>query len=315
MPIINQLNCGEQFRNVGHSGCDLDPKSIVGVLLFPSKQIFTQDQINNFAEVLQNFMYADNGVNRAFPISGIATITDNSGEPVVETLDNGRELFVRDSPYNFTMRYLDGALCEHSALRTLNGQNRNILLWTSDNMLLGARDTKGNITTIPSIFHAQGWKPSTGSNANQYLFRISFDQKWLNESLGFVQLDFDIAQINALQDLVVVENTFNPTTGLSNVYVRTYCGATDMYDTFGTQLAVVGAWIATNASTGGTITVTTVTKDTANKRFNVTVDVNDADYPADGGAVHLKLAPPSVLATLGVEGYDSLPAQLDVPVS
>lgn len=315
MSIINQLNCGESFRNVGYSGCVLDPKNIVGVLVFPSKQVFTQSQINNFAEVLQSFMYADNGVNRAFPISGIATITDNSGEPVVETLDNGVELFVRDSPYNFTMRYIDGALCKHSALRTLNGQNRNILIWTSDNMLLGAKDVHNNITTIPSIFHAQGWKPTSGSNANQYLFRISFDQKWLNESLGFVQLDFDIAQIPALQDLVVVDNTFNPTSGLANVYVRTYCGATDMYDTFNTQLAVVGAWVATNASTGGVITVTTVTKDVSNKRFNVTVDVNDADYPSGGGAIHLKLAAPSVLAGLGVEGYDSLAAQLDVPVS
>src|SRR6478735_2659352 len=223
MPKLNQLNCGESYRNVGTSGCVLEPKQIKGTLLFTSPISFTEEQLSgDFLEVLQNMAWSNNGSTRMFPIPGAVGLTDNSGDPVTETLDNGQVLFIRDSPYNWTIRYLDGGLCKQSALRTLNSQTRWILFWDTDNVIYGFNDN-GKLGAIPTTFYAAGWKPATGSSAAQYNYSLSFDPKWINESLGTIQADFDPATITGLQDVQIIENTFVPATGVANVYAQTYC--------------------------------------------------------------------------------------------
>lgn len=315
MPRLNELQCAESLRNVGTSGCVLEPGLIKGFFIGASDFSFDAAAQQDIQDRLQDLLWADNAAQRLIMLSDIVDLTDNSGDPVTETFGYGGQTTIRDNFNDWTVRYRDGGLCRHSALRTWSGDSRRLLFWDDKNRLFGS-DRNGSLINFPSSVYVPSWKTATGSATTVLNVKFNFDPKYINESVGVLQLDFDPAvALRSLQDLVISVNSFNPNTGVVNAKIVTYCGGTDMYDLYSTQLAVVGAFSATNSETGAQITVSTVAKQASDKTFNITLSTADADYPTTGGVIRLKLASPSVLAGLGVEGYDSVAASLEVPAS
>ena len=122
--------------------------------------------------------------------------------------------------------------------------------------------------------------------------------------MGFLQADFDLAQIQGLQNVVL--SVLSAAAPAPVVGATTGCDGTNLYDMFAIELAAVGNWKATNGATGADLTITSVAEDANASGWTVTLDNVDPDYPTAGGTIVLQLADPQTLAAAGVTGFESL---------
>lgn len=312
MAKINELLCAENTRNVGFGSCVLDLKIIEGILLYDSDRTFSAAELDDLQTTLQDDAFADNSSQRMYPLGGFVNVADNSEDVSITTFDYGSKVINREGNYDWTFRFTRGASCVLNGARTHNG-DRYALFYDKDKVIYG-RDNNGLLQTIPVLFYAQPAKIATGADTTQYLLRVIFKPNYLNEDSAFAKVDFDISSITGLQDIRLVVNSFNASTGVANVAVQQYCGALNLYSLYSTQL-VAALWHATNASTGAVIAITSVTPVAGTSTFTVTLSTADPDYPAAGGIINLTLSAPSVLNGAGVEGYEAVTAKLSVSTS
>jgi len=107
-----------------------------------------------------------------------------------------------------------------------------------------------------------------------------------------------------LIDTEIVVHTAMTAGGLVKLQINDGCGATNLADTYSTELATASLYSAENVATGNAITVTTVTYAPATKTFNVQLDAADTDYPATAGMlIKITIGDVSDLVTAGVLGH------------
>lgn len=310
MAELNKIVCQDATgNNTGIPSCYLDPKQIIGVILTPVSYKIAAADMADLQTTLQDSTLAGAG-SRIYPLLNfVALQADNSEAPTKQNFGYGASLTVREGNYNLTFQYTDGGLCLHKQLRTFNGKKWGAFLVDADGVIFGYKNG-ADLQAIPLVeFYAQPWKPNDGSNVAQFLVDVSFKPQYLNEFVGFIATsdDFDIAtSVTGLINVVIKEVTALAA-GVVKVQVITSCGGANLYDQYKTALSQVGAWLATNASTGAEITVSSVTANDADNSFSVTLDTSDTDYPSSGGKVNLSLAEPSDLADLStpMTGYES----------
>lgn len=313
MAELNKIDCVTSYKNVGFGTCVFDPKLIAGALLFPEKKTFTAEEIADLQTTLQDMAKADSKSERLFPLHKFVAVTDNTEDVVIQTFDYGAKQIVRDGDYDVSFQYLDGALCLHTALRTFNGPTP-FLLYDKKNNIIGTT-VDGQLSTIPPhFFYAMPWKVATGSTASAYMVRFSFLPEYINENLGFVAAGFDLKEIEGLKDVEVKVNSYNEGTGVANVTLQTLCNKVNLANNLATELADDALWKAYDKETGEEITVTSVAA-AAGKTFDVTLDTEDANYPAAGGTILLNLSVVSDLDEAGVTGYEGVEAEIDLASS
>lgn len=309
---IHQLNCATNRRNSGYGGCPVDWKLIKGCLFFDDPVSFSEAQLASLQATLQGMASQDNKTGRCYPIHNFLNPQDNSDDPTFETFSDGAKSFVRDGVNDWTFQITAGGFCLLQAMRTHNGNGTGyVLFYDADKKILGYNNS-GQLAAIPlMVFQALPWKLNTGSNVSKYLLRFIFTPNYVNEDSEYTQADFPLTNIVGLKDVRIIPKGFNHATGLTAVEVVTECGGANLFDSFSTDLALIAVWSATNRTTGGSITITSVTPVPSSKMFNIILNTADPDYPTDGGIL-LQLAAPSVLAANGISGYESEIAQLDV---
>lgn len=310
MAELNAIKCLDSGgNNTGSPECFLDPKQFIGIILTPVDYKIAAADMDDLQATLQADTMAGVGA-RIYPmINFVALDADNSEAPTKQTFGYGFSLTVRDGNYALAFQYTDGGLCLHKQLRMFNGKKWGALIVDADGVIYGYKNG-ADLQAIPLIeFYAAPWKPNDGSNVAKFTVEISFRPQYLNEYVGFLATadEFDIATtVKGLINLVIKEVTALAS-GSVKVQVVTSCGGSNMYDLWKTSLSNVGAWVVTNDTTGGEITVSSVTAADADKSFTMALDTADTDYPDPGGKINIRLADPDDLAgsPVNMPGFES----------
>lgn len=313
MSVMNITNCADDNKNTGFGTCTLDFGAIVGAFIMSRDVAFTEAQLADLRDSLDDASVADKP-NRIYPFHGFEAITDNTEDPTFQTMASGRQVFIKEGNYNWIMQFIDGGLCLSNKLRSFNNGNWAALFYDQKGNLFGYKTQNevgaDVIKGVPlDTLYTFPWKANDFSNVTQYRTQFSFKPSYVNEQIGFVQSDFPLSEVKGIKD-VALTVTAPLTAGVVGVDAHVSCGGDDLHATYATELAVVGAWVAKNKSTGAEITVTTVVSNATG--WTVTLDTVDTDYPTAGGQLTLSLASASVLAGLNVEGFEGIPLTLTV---
>lgn len=310
--ITNTLNCADGAKNTGHGNCVLDPKKIIGAIEVPFGAFLSAANLAS-QTALQTALLAkmtlDSPLLRWYPIWNFEGLEDNSDDLTVQALGYGGEYPVREGYYKWKFQFITGGLCLLKNLRTHNGTGKNYYFIDSDGVLYGTKRGIGNASNIYPVpiqyFHAQPFKINDGANVTAYKVHFTFQQKYLNDLVGFADTsDFDITAIAGLQDLLI-ENFNALTGGVVKLQVFVGCDHMNLYDAYSSVLSTAANWLVKNKITGNAITITSVVVDAANKAFTFTLDTGDADYPGSGADLTIQLVAPTALATAGMPGYET----------
>jgi hypothetical protein len=310
MATLNQVVCQSILKNTGYGSCVFDFSKAAGAIRVPKGKVFTQAELDALRTTLEAMRLAPSKSNRIFPLHGFQAVTDNSEETVFQTLGYGKQVPIRDGNYRWTFQYVDGGMCLHIALRSMNFQGSSEWLFYDDKwQIIGTKKTAsdGNpgLAGVPLTFHVPKWKLNDGANVTAYTVYFDIDSKYLNDSLGFVIADFNPEEITGLQN-IALKQTGASAAGVFKIQALTGCDYANLYDLYSTQLAAAGLWVVTNATTGNAITITSVAADANAKAFTITLSAADPDYPGtSAGLVNVSLADPTVLDAADVSGFES----------
>lgn len=305
--MLNTLSCVTGGAgNTGVGSCYLDPKNIVGAILLPKGTSFAAaDTVDapTLLAALQALSIAALPANRAYPIADFQQITDNSEDVTIQTLGYGGKAVTREGDTDWSFQFIKGGLCLNKALRKFNGQTPDVMFYDAAGVLYGYKVGTAFRGIPLSLMYTAPLKINDGTNTSIYLVRFVFKPTYLNDSPGFVEGgDTQWGDVVGLQDVAV---TATKVTAVITAKGKVGCAATDLYDLYATELAVVAAHIVKNAATGNLITVASVAVDANAKAWTVTLDTADPDYTASATGVTYQLANPTVLAGLNVDGLES----------
>lgn len=305
MSILNKKDCSAGGGNTGFGDCFIDLKNIVGGILVPLTAEFTAADLASAATMLAALQAAIIAApaSRVYPMGSYVAITDNSEAPVIQTFGYGGLAVTREGLYNLSFQFLNGGLCLSKSLRKFNSQNRAVLLFDASGLLVGWKS--GSVLKgIPlDMFYQNPLKLNDGSNVTAYVTQLAFKPIYLNDFIGFVEMNIsDLSALTGLQDIVLSEVGASAEPNFI-IKLNTGCNGADLYDIYADELAYNTLWKAYNQE-GEAITITSVTKNTNNKAWNVTIDGADPDV---SGPVIISLVSPAELAAAGIDGYDSIP--------
>lgn len=243
--------------------------------------------------------------SRVYPIMSLSNFEDKSKEPTKGAIGNLsiQEVTMQQGVPSFTFQHYKGELFHKQLAKA---QNANLLLMIIDeNYVLYGTVTSGNNLAGFSLaeFYVQLAKFATASEPAKYPFDVTLnDITEYKENLGLVQLDATVLNISGNRDVVLALGA--QAVNVAKVLAIS-TGGKNMGDTYSTELAVVGAWTATNKQTGASMTITSVSWDSANSRFNITVDTTLYTALGSGDEVTIDLADAAALSALGVDGFES----------
>ena len=315
MASIHQLNCATNRKNTGFgAGCPMDWKIIAGAFIWDQPKTFSAAELANLQLTLQNLAWSDTAANRMYPVGNFLNPQDNSEDPVIQTFSDGSKAKVRDGVMDWKFDFTAGGFPLLQAYRTHNGNSSVYAIFYDKNNNVLAYNNGGNAAAIPQqIFDAETWKMNTGQATAVYRTHFVFSPTYGVDNAEYFNAGFDLSQIVGLQDIKVIVNGFNQATGLANLTFLTEIGGSNLYDLYSADFTTA-ILQATNANTGGDITVTSVTPIIGNKSFNVQLNHGDTDWPSDGNVI-LSFKAPSVLAANGLTGFTGEQVYLEVTSS
>lgn len=306
---INQIICAANYKNVGTCDCFFDPKEIKGGFLVPIGKVFSPSDLLDAAiqATLEALIHADQP-ERIYPFPHFVGMTDNSEDAVDVTYGFGGTEKVRDGNYKWSFRFRNGGLSVSNRLRSFNGKQNKyaVIFFDDDNTFIGTKSGTGITGIIMEEIYTKKWKANPGNDTTMYEIMFNFQPEQINEDLAFKKVtnsSYLLRDLNGLLDVTPAQlavANLTVTVGLTD-----QCGA-DMYDEFADEFAVVGAWVLANATTGGAIPVTSVTKNATLKGWVITPTAADPDMPASGSTYTVSLASPTELKALtaSIEGYE-----------
>lgn len=307
MSILNNIDCLTDGANTGYGDCFLSLKNIVGGAIVPKNRVFTAEELES-AETLLAAIQADiiaDAAERIYPLATFEGLTDNTEAPTKQTLGYGRIAITREGNYDLSFQFVDGGQCLSNSLRKFNKGNRSVILWDADGVLVGWK-VGATLKGIPlELFYQNAQTLSDSSNVTSYVLEIAFKKPYLNELMGFVQMNVgDLGALRGLQNIVLYETT-GSNLPILKMKAKTGCNGFDLYETYSTELADDELWTAKNDD-GETIAITSVVVDATLKAWTVTVDSGDPNYPTSGG-VTIGLASAADLFAAGIEYFEGLP--------
>lgn len=307
MGIKNNLVCATTGGgNTGTGSCVMDIGRIVAAISVPRGTEIPTTDLAAVKAFIEAARINNDPLQRFYPIPNLVPQADNSGDLSIQTYPDGTTVVTGEGNYDWTFDLLEGKNCLSSRLRKHNSQSEQILLVNEYNQLLGQNGI--TVDTIsgfdPTIMFALAPVPSQGLDAvTAYRWRLSFTKTQLADNIAWVSFGSDnyLRTVRGLQDVAL--NKISRVTVVMKVGANTACGSVNLYTTYETQLAVVGAWIVKNEA-GALLTLTSVAADDNVQGWTLTLDATDPDYVA-GAPVTVSLAGPTTLNGLLVKGFES----------
>lgn len=260
--------------------------------------------IETLVDAIKDATRDDRG-SRAYPIMSLSNFEDKSKEPTKAAIGNLsiQEVTMQQGVPSFTFQHYKGELF-HKQLAAAQNANLKLMIIDENYVLYGTVTSDGKLTGFSlAEFYVQLAKFATASEPAKYPFDVTLnDITEYKENLGLVQLDSTVLNISGNRDVVLSLEA--QATNVAKVKAIA-TGGKNLGDNYSTELAVVGAWTATNKTTGAPITLTSVSWDATNERFNITVDSTAYTALGSGTKVTIDLADAAALSALGVDGFES----------
>lgn len=312
MAGLHQVDCAANRRNTGFGGCPVDWKLIKGCFLFDNPASFSEAQIADLQNTLQTQAFQDSKTGRCYPIHNFLNPVEATDKSTMQTFTDGSKAKVRDGVFDWSFQITAGAFCLYQAVRThIGNSTAYALFYDAERKILGYNNN-GELAAIPlMVFDVPLWNMNTGSEVAKYILNFIFDGSYGSDNADYTKAQFPLTNVLGLQDIKLLLNSWNHTTGVTNVTVMTECGGSNLYDQYNTQLMVGALWSAQNTATGATIPVLSATPIAGSKTFNVALNTASPNYPTNN-AISLSLVAPSVLTAAGIIGYESETATLTV---
>jgi hypothetical protein len=321
MSYVNQLVCAALRGNTGiPNSCQHNPDLIKWILAVPKGTTFTAAQLADFETTIQAGLVNDTYSSRFHlfgATDGFYGFEDASEDRQQQTFGYGNKVTTRDAQYYWNFMYLDGAMCAHMSYLQFKGREKEF-----DYIFIDAkRNFMGTFTlgtnkeylfkgVRVTEFYENNWKPKDGSNETVFMLSVGISNaRQLNEDYAFVTADFDIADLNQVKDVRITALGAVSGTGEVNIMLHDGCGGRNLVQLYGSAIANVARFTATNVSTGAAITITATTiggvAEGSYLIFNM--DDTDTDYPSAGGFIEIDLVAPSVLVAASLDYYDGEP--------
>lgn len=312
--ILNLPNCGGSTStfNSGFALCDVIRKEPKILILHDSGVEFDLADRASIATLVAAIKTATRAARgaRLFPIMSLTNFEDQSTAPTKAAVGNLsiQQITMQQGVPAFSFQHRKGDLF-HQQLSKAENANLKLFIVDSAYVLYGTKTSGGNLTGFTlSEFYAELAKFATATEPSKYPFNVVLDSIIeYKENLAIVQLDSTIMNISGIVD-VDLNTAGAPMVQATNVAKITPIGrgGKNIGVLYPTELAVVGAWTATNLQTGAGHTITSVAWDSVNLRFNVTLDSTAYTALTTGDKVEIDLASAAALLALSVDGYESL---------
>jgi len=309
MSILNQTSCATSGGNTGIPDCAVIVRNWRYGFLVPLSFVVRSSALGSQADFLQFMQLAaqeDSPSDRIYPLPPIEAVTDNTEEPVSETI-GGTAFFVRDGKYNLTARYVKGGNCVSNALRKFNNGNYALIIVDGAGLVVGTRTgVADELKGIPlDNFNARAFRFATDSTVTNYSFNVVFDAAYINEGIAFVESNLaDMLSITGLMN-INLSLVGTRTAGVFVLQAKAGCAGVNLYDQYSADLADAALYEVLNKN-GLVVPITSVAVAPASKGFTFTLDTTSPNYTS-GQPYTVKGAGVSALVAADVDGYEIAP--------
>ncbi len=307
MSIVNIPLCTTALGNTGVPSCYFVPKKIKGIFIVDrSFKIEAANLATEalFKAALQAASLAT-GKGRIYPVANFEAITDNSEELQKETTGYGFQKIAREGLYDFTFEYSEGGMCLHKQLRKFNNSSSLAVMMIDDENKLFGQIIDGDLYGFTAgNFFAHKVKMNDGSASAKFMINFQLtDPSELNDRFGIIPCSFDVTgSIKGILDITVSQSSV--VAGTAKVLLTQVLGGSNLYIDFADLFADTDAWVVKNASTGATVTITSVAK-------NAAISGWDISFTGTGGFT-IQTASAAALAALGIGGSPDSGYESDV---
>jgi hypothetical protein len=234
--------------------------------------------------------------SKLFPFPVIQGNTPKTEAAKYATLGYGTQIKLLRSKPGYEFDVLAGSTLE-KALIAFDGKQVPLFILDDQSNMWGVQDAAGNFSGATYMIGVEPRDYGDAQNAKTTKITISIvDSRDFIEYAAFMNTSFASSDLKGLNDVKLVE----PAAHAANVhYIKTYVKTTqlgngvDITSDIGTNLASGSLWTAfTGATYGTSLTITSVTYDSTNKRLVFTFD--STAYTALSVGATIKLVPAAV---------------------
>lgn len=306
--ILDLANC-DAITGTFNSGvpfCDVLKDIPLGIIgLDPGVGFSPAERASKaaFMTALNTKIRADRG-SRAYPLMKLSNYEDKSKEPTKAALGNlvNGEGTILDGIPAFDFQHRIGEIF-HRQLLGFQTAGLTWLIVDKKYVVYGTIDGETFTGYSLSEFYVGLSKFGTTSGFSTYPFSLTLaSQTEYKENGRFVQLDSSIAAVTGIREVVLA--LVSQATNVANISA-TALGGKNLGELYPTQLAAVGAWVATNTQTGAAVTITSVTYNSTLKTYVITVDSTAYAALTSGQKITINLDSTADLTVLGVDGFES----------
>lgn len=307
---IIDLDCELGVIYTGVSDCPFNPGIPNGLIGIPRGTSYTQAQWDDIVDLVATAATENPYSTRPLPIGPIIALTDNSTEAVTETTDYGFILPVKGGTIVWTMRFGYG-MGEHLQLAGLSGKHDSY-----DFLIVFAEGIAGTSRRNPatgdveyggirfSYLEVLNARFATGTTRENYSVTIQIaDAEQVTKRLQFKKLDTsNIADFPGIQEVLMSGTVNSSPAGSVDIAPRVKYGGKSLVEIFGSAVADVDLFTATNTVTGAEITLTAAT--IVAGKIRLQADVSDTDYPSAAAQWTITPAPLADFVAAGIVGYE-----------
>lgn len=307
MSILNSFVCAAAGGNTGIADCAISIGLLKSGFLVPNSFELTEAQLADPATALAALQAAtrdNNPAERAYKLPNFASVTNNSEALVTETI-GGVPFPVRDGINILLIRYTEGGNCLSNALAKFNSGSYRFIGIDSSGILFGTKDGT-SLKGIPLYyFHSNPFAFATDSTALNLSFQLAFEPKYVNQGLGFIQLNpADVLSITGLLN-INLSLVGTRTAGVFVLQAKAGCAGVNLYDQYSADLADATLYEVLNKN-GLVVPITSVAVAAASKGFTFTLDTTSPNYTT-GQPYTVKGSGVSFLVAADIDGYEIAP--------
>lgn len=176
MAIVKACNAVTSIKNVGHE-CSEALGAMKMIIAAPITRKWSAGDIADFVNTINADQHASS--SRAFPLFGnkapILVITDNDAADVVQTFDNGKQIYVRAGFANRVYETTDGGLCYAAALRSLLNSGVGFVPVDEEGRFAVQANIDGTFSPFPCFMGGQSPKEATFKTVYTNKLMLSYD--------------------------------------------------------------------------------------------------------------------------------------------
>jgi len=268
--IVGDVSCTSKFGNVGEPSCGIKIDHLVGFILTYGNFEIPNASLTDFDTTLAYLQASTlaNGNGRTFYIPKIFGNEDSTPAADIKKSGYGFNIKQDEKSHEFTIEFENKGIKFHKNLRKFRERKDMRVLWI-DTQFIGGLRTSTGLRGFECTFMANQVKVGVlGGDPTKYTGNLQLeDPSALEDKLSTILFpeDFDLSE--EMGGILDVELFGTGGAGTATIGARTEISRTDLYADYSTLLADTDAWKAIVKSTGATATITTVTKDDANKKW------------------------------------------------